>query len=79
MTCGNMPSVETAYPPLQVPPEADATYRTHSTMFSRDGIVQGKEEQAQDAYAEWQPGKQEYATMVTIAVVSLMVALDATI
>ncbi|OIW27919.1 MFS general substrate transporter [Coniochaeta ligniaria NRRL 30616] len=29
--------------------------------------------------SEWKPGKQEYAVMVTIAVVSLMVALDATI
>ncbi|KAB5583489.1 major facilitator superfamily transporter [Coniochaeta sp. 2T2.1] len=29
--------------------------------------------------SEWKPGKQEYAVMITISVVSLMVALDATI
>lgn len=28
---------------------------------------------------EWKPGKQEYAVMLTLAVISLMVALDATI
>ena len=28
---------------------------------------------------EWKPGKQEYAVMITLAVISLMVALDATI
>jgi len=29
--------------------------------------------------AEWKPGKQELAVMATLAVISLMVALDATI
>lgn len=29
--------------------------------------------------AEWQPGKKEYAVMITLAIISLMVALDATI
>ncbi|KAK3312811.1 major facilitator superfamily domain-containing protein [Apodospora peruviana] len=40
-----------------------------------------KLEQLRDAVrqAEWQPGKQEYAVMATLAVISLMVALDATI
>ena len=40
-----------------------------------------KLEQLRDAVrqAEWRPGKQEYAVMVTLAVISLMVALDATI
>lgn len=28
---------------------------------------------------EWKPGKQEYAVMITLAIISLMVALDATI
>lgn len=28
---------------------------------------------------EWKPGRQEYAVMITVAVISLMVALDATI
>lgn len=40
-----------------------------------------KLEQLRDAVrqAEWRPGKQEYAVMVTLSVISLMVALDATI
>jgi hypothetical protein len=29
--------------------------------------------------AEWQPGTKEYAVMITLAIISLMVALDATI
>jgi hypothetical protein len=29
--------------------------------------------------ADWKPGKQEYAIMLTLALISLMVALDATI
>lgn len=37
-----------------------------SAQEERDGI-------------EWKPGRQEYAVMITIATVSLMVALDATI
>ncbi len=28
---------------------------------------------------QWKPGKKEYAVMITLAIVSLMVALDATI
>lgn len=28
---------------------------------------------------EWKPGKKEYAVMITLAIISLMVALDATI
>lgn len=43
-----------------------------STAIERqDGHKQGD--------LDWKPGKSEYAVMVTIAVVSLMVALDATI
>lgn len=40
-----------------------------------------KLEELRDAVrqAEWRPGKQEYAVMATLAVISLMVALDATI
>lgn len=29
--------------------------------------------------AEWKPGKSEYAVMITLALISMMVALDATI
>jgi hypothetical protein len=36
-------------------------------------------EEVQIDAVEWAPGKQEYAVMVTIATISLMVALDATI
>jgi hypothetical protein len=42
----------------------------------------GQEEQDghnQNNGTEWEPGKQEFAVMITIATVSLMVALDATI
>lgn len=46
-----------------------------SAWSSTDQITHGK----QSSDTEWKPGKQEYAVMVTIAVVSLMVALDATI
>jgi len=28
---------------------------------------------------EWKPGRQEYAVMLTLAIISLMVALDATV
>lgn len=40
-----------------------------------------KLEELRDAVrqAEWRPGKQEYAVMITLAIISLMVALDATI
>jgi hypothetical protein len=36
-------------------------------------------EKGEKAEVEWKPGKQEYAVMLTLAVISLMVALDATI
>jgi hypothetical protein len=36
-------------------------------------------EQGQMPEVEWKPGKKEYAVMLTLAVISLMVALDATI
>jgi hypothetical protein len=69
-----------AQPPTHTPSpsQSETEYRTHSAASSRDGILQDKK-QAQDGGAEWKPGKQEYAVMITIAVVSLMVALDATI
>ncbi|KAK3690274.1 major facilitator superfamily domain-containing protein [Podospora appendiculata] len=38
-----------------------------------------KLEEVDDPQAEWKPGPQEYAVMGTLAVISLMVALDATI
>ncbi|KXX77101.1 putative MFS-type transporter YusP [Madurella mycetomatis] len=36
-------------------------------------------ERGEKAEVDWKPGKQEYAVMLTLAIISLMVALDATI
>lgn len=54
------------------------------SLLCTDGILtptnlEGQDGRKQDNESEWRPGKQEYAVMITIAVVSLMVALDATI
>ncbi|KAK3324832.1 major facilitator superfamily domain-containing protein [Cercophora scortea] len=38
-----------------------------------------KPERVDDLQADWKPGKQEYAVIGTLAIISLMVALDATI
>ncbi|KAM7207898.1 Major facilitator superfamily domain containing protein, partial [Naviculisporaceae sp. PSN 640] len=52
-----------------------------STTDEESGLDVTKLEELRDAVrqAEWRPGKQEYAVMITLAVISLMVALDATI
>lgn len=36
-------------------------------------------ERGETPEVEWKPGKKEYAVMLTLALISLMVALDATI
>lgn len=45
-------------------------------LTSLDGpqLERGEKEEV-----DWKPGKQEYAVMLTLAIISLMVALDATI
>ncbi|KAK3997976.1 major facilitator superfamily domain-containing protein [Cladorrhinum sp. PSN332] len=57
--------------------------RAEFSVMRRDGETSSMEgaqlEQQLLGDAEWKPGKQEYAVMLTIALISLMVALDATI
>jgi len=48
-----------------------------SLEMAEEGWAPAQEEHTDGT--EWAPGKKEYAVMITIATVSLMVALDATI
>ncbi len=42
-------------------------------------FAMGPEPESERQPADWKPGKQEFAVMLTLAFISLMVALDATI
>ena len=49
------------------------------TIENREDPVIGRDTWREQEPADWKPGKQEFAVILTLALISLMVALDATI
>ena len=54
-------------------------YRVMGHNANSPSLDSGHMERGEVPEVEWKPGKQEWAVMLTLALISLMVALDATI
>ncbi len=52
---------------------------SESGSSTASSVHDGRLEQGLVGELEWKPGNKEYAVMLTLALISLMVALDATI
>ena len=75
-------SVDSLASTLPVPPYAEKLQSSSSLYVDDMGHSSFSKEscqEAQSAPVEWKPQKQEYMVMLTISIISLMVALDATI
>ena len=73
-------SATTCRNPSSVPSNCDKCGEgSNLAMENREYPVMGRNTGLEREPAHWKPGKQEYAVMLTLALISLMVALDATI
>ena len=71
-----MPAIDTT----DIPDEPSTPTSTeHSTHEKSSVLVPADIESAKGGQVEWKPQKQEYLVMLTLSIISLMVALDATI
>jgi len=61
-------------------PLSDSTVSSKDTVLKEGTDAAGQDvEASQSKKAEWKPRKQEFLVMITLAIISLVIALDATI
>jgi len=71
-----MPALDT----MNIPDEPSTPTSTEHSAHEKLCVpVPGGVESAKSSQVEWKPQKQEYLVMLTLSIISLMVALDATI
>jgi hypothetical protein len=71
-----MPVLDT----MDIPDEPSTPISTEPSVHEKPSVpVPGDVESAKSSQVEWKPQKQEYLVMLTLSIISLMVALDATI
>jgi hypothetical protein len=65
---------------MAIPDESSIPTSTEPSTYETPSVqVPDDVESAKSGQVEWKPQKQEYLVMVTLSIISLMVALDATI
>lgn len=65
---------------MAIPDEVSTPTSTEPSADEKPSVpVPGDIESAKSSQVEWKPQKQEYLVMLTLSIISVMVALDATI
>jgi hypothetical protein len=71
-----MPALDT----MDIPDEPSTPTSTEPSAHEKPSVpVPDDVKSAKSSQVEWKPQKQEYLVMLTLSIISLMVALDATI